>query len=389
MTTALIELGWDDTWAQHPLPPDTRPGRVIRTDRDRCTVAVVTDDGLTTVTATHSGPLRRQHRAEPTSAPVTGDWVAIHATCDRTEVAQVLPRRTVLIRPQVDGSSHDQALAANANVVAILVAATPTCAAGLVERMLALAWGSGARPVVVLTKSDLVDDAAVRATDLARLVPGTEILVTSATTGVGLEVMRSWLADGATVALLGVSGAGKSTLLNALVGRAVMRTQGLQTGGTGRHTTVTRELHLVPGGGAILAAVRTSAVERSGPVAMRPVHRRDDRLEGRCGDRRVDPDPPEHVVADHALDVCGGCGVLTRGQSVLGVVEHLDPDADAGERGDEGRDRTVALTLECDRHAAVDEVDREPSRPALGGRLPAAPQREASPRPQTAVRRRR
>lgn len=270
MTPALTELGWDETWAQHPRPDDTDLGRVIRADRDRCIVAVAADDdGLSTVTATHSGVLRREHRDDPTAAPVTGDWVALHHHGDRTEVTCVLPRRTVVRRSQVDGTSHGQVLAANADVVAILLPAVPVTDPLLAERMIGLAWASGARPVVVLTKSDLATEQAADAAAATALAPGVDVLITSAVTGTGLDPLRRMLADGATVALLGVSGAGKSTLLNALVGRSVMDTGGLQADGTGRHTTVTRELHPVPGGGAVLdtPGLRTVGVCDDGAVA--------------------------------------------------------------------------------------------------------------------------
>ena len=250
----LTPLGWDENWAAASAAhPHTIPARVCRADRDSCDVYAPTAEGLTTVTAAWGGALQRAHRADPTVAPVTGDWVVTTApTPDRVVVDTVLPRRSAVVRAQVDGSSRGQVLAANADVAAVVEGLFPDPDPGRIERLLALAWSSGARPVVVLTKADLVGDPLAIADDVARIAPGADVITTSATDGSGLAELRSWLAEGATIALLGASGVGKSTLLNALTGGELMRTRALRADGKGRHTTVTRELHLIPGGGAIL-----------------------------------------------------------------------------------------------------------------------------------------
>ena len=269
----LTPLGWDDAWAAalaaHARTADARtadapdayndpaadhpmPARVCRADREACDVLIPTSEGLAPITATWSGALQRAQRADPTAAPVTGDWVVTSApTSDRVVVDGVLPRRSAVVRAQVDGSSRGQVLAANADIAAVVEGLFPDPDPGRIERLLALAWASGARPVVLLTKADLVDDPQAITDDVARLAPGAEVVATSATDGSGLAELREWLASGATIALLGASGVGKSTLLNALTGGDA-RTRALRADGKGRHTTVTRELHLIPGGGAIL-----------------------------------------------------------------------------------------------------------------------------------------
>jgi ribosome biogenesis GTPase len=124
---------------------------------------------------------------------------------------------------------------------------------GRVERFLALAWESGAQPRLVLTKSDLGPDGPELAAEVAaQVAAGCPVDVPVALEERGLEGLRSVLATGATVALVGASGVGKSTLLNGLLGAEVMRTRSLGAVQKGRHTTVTRELHLVPGGGALI-----------------------------------------------------------------------------------------------------------------------------------------
>ena len=229
---------------------------------------------------------------------MTGDWVVLAAEGHRLVVERVLPRRSAVVRAQVDGSSHGQVLAANADVVAVVEGMAPDPDAGRIERLLALAWASGAAPLVVLTKADLVADPQGIVADVAALAPGAPVLATSAATGTGLEHLRDRLAAGATVALLGASGVGKSTLLNALVGDSPMRTNALRADGKGRHTTVTRELHLAPGGGAVLDTPGLRTVGLAGPDAAREVFPEVEELSADCR------------FADCAHTTEPGCAVL-------------------------------------------------------------------------------
>ena len=126
---------------------------------------------------------------------------------------------------------------------------------GRVERFLALAWESGAQPLVVLTKADLVSDPVTRAhlvQDVELSAPGVTVLPVSALHGDGLDTLVATVSGGTSV-LLGQSGAGKSTLANALVGADVMDVQAIRDAdGKGRHTTTTRNLLALPGGGVLI-----------------------------------------------------------------------------------------------------------------------------------------
>ena len=165
---------------------------------------------------------------------------------------ELLPRRSAVVRDAADKSARTQALAANVDVVLVAEHLDPDPALGRVERLLALAWRSGALPVVVLTKADLVPDPAGMAAEVAAVAPGADVHVVAATRDEGLEPLRALLTDGTTLVVVGPSGAGKSTLVNALAGADVMETGGRRADGRGRHTTTHRELVPLPGGALLI-----------------------------------------------------------------------------------------------------------------------------------------
>ena len=238
--STLSRYGWDDAWEALALAhdgPGRLPGRVARVDRGR--VDVLTDSG--------------RLRARCPVPPAVGDWVLVDPGSDpgggAPSVAAVLPRRTALVRATVSGRSEAQVLAANVDTVLVTVPREAGGRAGRVERLLALAWESGATPVVVLTKTDRLDGVADAVAELALSAPGVEVLAVSAVTGEGLDDVAA-AALGTTV-LVGPSGAGKSTLANALLGEEALAVGEVRASdGKGRHTTVHREL--VPFEGGVL-----------------------------------------------------------------------------------------------------------------------------------------
>ena len=186
-----------------------------------------------------------------------GDWVALTAQdlttqhrCWRLDC--VLERRSVIRRASVSGESADQLLASNVDTVLVVVPAVPEPRLGMAERLVALAWDSGATPVVVLTKSDLTPDPAGIADDLRAGAPGVDVLTVTAAAAGGFDPVRDVVGPGRTVCLLGRSGAGKSTLANALLGEPVFATQDIRADGKGRHTTTFRQLVALPTGGVLI-----------------------------------------------------------------------------------------------------------------------------------------
>ena len=238
----LASLGWDASHSAEfaPYAEVAVPGRVVRVDRGAADV-LTADNPVRIATDTADEPL------------AVGDWVALVATDDRRwTVDTVLQRRSAIRRAVVSGESHAQVVAANVDVVLVAVPALPEPRIGMVERMVALGWDSGATPVVVLTKADLVTDPETVAADLAASAPGVDVVAVSAATEGGLDALAPHLQDGRTVCLLGRSGAGKSTLANALLGTEHLATRDIRSDGKGRHTTTHRELVVLPGGGCLI-----------------------------------------------------------------------------------------------------------------------------------------
>jgi ribosome biogenesis GTPase len=149
--------------------------------------------------------------------------------------------------------SRPQCLAANLDVVLLIMGLDRNFNLARMERLLALAWGSGAQPVVVLTKRDLNAQWEAFVARTEGIAPGAPVRAISAWRSEGLTDLQSHLPRGRTGVLVGSSGAGKSTLLNALMGSDVRRTQEVRASdGRGRHTTSLRELFLLPGGGCLI-----------------------------------------------------------------------------------------------------------------------------------------
>jgi ribosome biogenesis GTPase len=186
-----------------------------------------------------------------------GDWVAVGpgpAAGGRARIVAVLPRRCVFRRAADAKGAVPQIVAANIDTVVLCDALDGSLSLRHLERFLALAWQSGATPVVLITKSDAVSPAvaadAVEA--VTAIAEGVSVLVVSSTTGDGLTDLGPYLVPGKTIALLGLSGAGKSTLVNLLAGSKILATGPVRKDGQGRHTTTHRELVLLPGGGLLI-----------------------------------------------------------------------------------------------------------------------------------------
>lgn len=185
-----------------------------------------------------------------------GDWVALDSPPgpDRAVTVQrVFERRTVFTRGAAGREARTQVIAANVDCVFVVCGLDADFNLRRIERYVARVWGSGALPIVVLSKSDLGDGSSAAVQETEARCPGVEVLAVSAVRGDGLSEVRAKIPPGSTAALVGSSGAGKSTLVNALVGAEAMATGDVRDrDGRGCHTTTHRQLVMLPGGGLLL-----------------------------------------------------------------------------------------------------------------------------------------
>jgi ribosome biogenesis GTPase len=238
----LTALGWNGSLesAFTDATEDGRRGLVVRYDGR--VVTVLTDAGQERIS------LAPALTGVPDEGGVTtGDWLVIEAGV----AVHLLPRRSVLMRRAAGVATAGQAVAANIDLVFITVALGVPLRLRRIERAMAMAWSSGAAPVILLTKSDLSADVDADVRAARSVAGGTEVIAVNAE-GAGLSRVRDVLLEGLVAVLVGPSGTGKSTLVNRLSGNEALATGEVRADGKGRHTTTHRELIELPGGGLII-----------------------------------------------------------------------------------------------------------------------------------------
>ena len=206
------------------------------------------------VEAAVSGRLKH-HAASRGELPAVGDWVVARkrAAGDRASIVHVLPRRSRFSRKVAGAVTDEQVVAANVDVVFLVMGLDGDFSPRRLERYLLLARESGAAPVVLLTKPDLSVDLPAQVAGVVAVTNELPVHVLNPRTGEGADGLRGYLARGRTCALLGSSGVGKSTIVNRLVGADVRKTRAVrEEDSKGRHTTTHRELVPVPAGGLLL-----------------------------------------------------------------------------------------------------------------------------------------
>lgn len=187
--------------------------------------------------------------------PAVGDWIIVEKLNGEMKavIHKLIARQSKFSRKIAGQTTEEQVVAANIDIVFIVMSMNDDFNIRRLERYLIAGWDSGATPVIVLTKADLVDDVSpyIEATESIAL--GVEILAVSAFTGTGIDKLINFLGEGKTGALLGSSGVGKSSLINALLDEDQMRVQTIrEDDAKGRHTTTHRELIMLPSGGCLI-----------------------------------------------------------------------------------------------------------------------------------------
>ena len=251
---ALDALGWTSFFAQQ-VTDDERaawtPARVVWEGRGQYRISGGDDDWR----ASLAGRLRHA-AASRADLPAVGDWVlaAVRRAEGTATIHRVLARQSCFSRAAAGRSTEVQIVAANIDTVLIVTSCNRDFNQRRIERYLALAWESGARPVVVLNKADLYDGDRDRwYADIAAIVQGVPVAITSAVRGDGLAELHEIVGSRGTTALLGSSGVGKSTLVNALTGDSRQDVLPVRdSDDRGRHSTTARQLFYLPRGGVLI-----------------------------------------------------------------------------------------------------------------------------------------
>jgi ribosome biogenesis GTPase len=252
MTAAeLTQWGWDESWAaalDALNAPELIAARVIAQHRGLW--LAVTPDGESQALPTG----RFRHQAGEGELPAVGDWVGGLPSPHGGEfrIDAVLPRRSAFRRRAAGSRVAVQIVAANVDTLFVATSLNADLNARRLERYVTMGRESGAEPVVLLTKADLVEGAQQTADRLSAQLR-VETIALSPRTGAGVDSVTSWFDPGRTLAIVGSSGVGKSTLLNRLAGEQLMATREIRDDDSrGRHTTSHRELFLLPGGALLL-----------------------------------------------------------------------------------------------------------------------------------------
>ncbi|MDH3760845.1 MAG: ribosome small subunit-dependent GTPase A [Gammaproteobacteria bacterium] len=247
MSEALQKLGLVPFFSQQVAGTDlleSRLGRVTSVQRSKSTV--ICDSGKRSVDLS---PALRQ--ATALERPTVGDWVVLDESLARIE--QVLERKSLFKRIGAGGGNEFQPIAANVDILFIVTSCNEEFKESRLERYLALCDEAGAMPVVILTKTDLCDDADAYVRRARGVLSGVAVETANALDPASLAGVRAWIDEASTIALVGSSGVGKSTLLNALAEDSLAVTSEIrEQDKKGRHTTTHRELHRLPSGGLLI-----------------------------------------------------------------------------------------------------------------------------------------
>jgi ribosome biogenesis GTPase len=187
--------------------------------------------------------------------PAVGDFVMIDRNsdeCGKAIIHYTLARKSAFVRSAAGTAGGSQVVASNIDKVLICMSLNNDFNLRRLERYLAIAWDSGAIPVVVLTKSDLCEDIDARLNEVDSVAVGTDILVTSDADENSRRAIYDYLKKGETAAFIGSSGVGKSTLINYLLGESLQGVKEIRSDGKGRHATTRRELFILDNGAMVI-----------------------------------------------------------------------------------------------------------------------------------------
>jgi ribosome biogenesis GTPase len=249
----LTTLGWGTSQAeafQNYVAEGLVPGRVALEHTHVYRVWTTEGEWLARV----SGRLRH-HTEQRADFPAVGDWVAIEPAegAGDARIHAVLPRFSRFSRRAAGDRTEEQIVAANVNTVFLVTGLDLNFNPRRIERYLLVAWESGATPVIVLNKADLVDTPDLYVEDVQRLAPAVPVHAVSCRAPGSLAPLRHYLTAGQTAALLGSSGVGKSSIVNQLIGQELLYTRDVRdSDNRGRHASTSRQMVVLPDGGILI-----------------------------------------------------------------------------------------------------------------------------------------
>jgi ribosome biogenesis GTPase / thiamine phosphate phosphatase len=268
---SLQDLGWSDFFASQlaevPAESDVVVARVAEENREMFRLLSPQGEFMAEV----SGKFRHEVTGRA-DFPAVGDWVLASTRKEenRATIHRVLNRKSKFSRKIAGKKTEEQIVAANVDVVFIVSSLNSEFNLRRLERYVALAWESGAQPVIVLNKSDLSESSEEHRRQAQAAAIGVRVILSSARRGDGIEEIRDLMRSAPektaatesvakamrvakTAALLGSSGVGKSSLINAILGTELLDTGEIrESDDRGRHTTTTRHLIVAPNGGVLI-----------------------------------------------------------------------------------------------------------------------------------------
>jgi len=249
----LKDLGWNEFHRKHfdeLKTPDSFPARVTQSRREKYMLY----SSLGELKADIPGKIRFNAESQ-NDLPAVGDWVLaeLRPEGDAAMIVGILPRMSKFSRKSAGGTMDEQVSVANIDTVFLVNGLDGDYNLRRIERYLALARESGAKPVVVLNKTDMSPDPEAKAAEVRQVALDAPVITLSALKNEGFEKLSEYISPGSTIAFLGSSGAGKSTMINRLMGEARQRVGAVRAADSrGRHITTQRELILLPGGGIVI-----------------------------------------------------------------------------------------------------------------------------------------
>lgn len=311
MNLTLDDLGWSEYKKTLPADVSVETSHIARVSSENMTnYKLLTERGECT------GVLRGNTlmSQDKESLPKVGDWVVISDEEKGALVAieSLLPRNTVLSRNAVGDVLEKQILVTNVDNIFIMQSLNDNFNVNRLQRYLVMVENSGASPIIILTKSDLVDDVLVFEEQVKNIAPTVPVFSLSMFDLESIEMIMKYLKPRSTSVFVGSSGVGKSSLLNILLGSDIQETKTLRDDDQGRHATTRRELFVLPNGAIVIDTPGMREVNVKGVGSIEETFGDVERLTGICKFRKCD-----HVKTE-------GCALIAAVKNGSITQKHVD-----------------------------------------------------------------